>query len=271
MGTEIYKKVDYPLKSLVEDIELGEIALPELQRPFVWPKAKVRDLFDSMYKGFPVGFLLFWTVRGNDQKERRTIGVGEKQKTPRLLIVDGQQRLTSLFAVMKDRKIVNKKGDQEQIQIAFNPQSKEFKVADAAVKKDPEFIHDISRLWSSSTGKSKFVRDFLSNLSITKKLTDDEQDKISDAIDRLYNLENYSFYAFELFSSVDGEQASDVFVRINSKGKSLNQADFILTLMSVFWNEGRKRIEEFCLATKTPVDKKVSPFNHIVRPSPLTI
>ena len=72
----------------------------------------------------------------------------------------------------------------------------------------------------------------------------------------------------ELFSSVDGEQASDVFVRINSKGKSLNQADFILTLMSVFWNEGRKSLEKFCLATKTSADGQTSPFNYIVRPSP---
>ncbi|MDQ6375670.1 DUF262 domain-containing protein, partial [Campylobacter jejuni] len=80
------------------------IGLPDIQRPFVWSNAKVRDLFDSMYKGFPVGNLLFW---GNDTaEENRQIGVYEKQKVPRLLIVDGQQRLTSLYAVLKAQPIV---------------------------------------------------------------------------------------------------------------------------------------------------------------------
>ena len=98
MGTTLYKEVSYSLKALIEDIKLGEIALPELQRPFIWPKTKVRDLFDSMYTGYPVGFLLFWSVSDHERKTR-SIGYGEKQKIAKLLVIDGQQRLTSLFAV----------------------------------------------------------------------------------------------------------------------------------------------------------------------------
>ena len=66
--------------------------------------------------------------------------------------------------------------------------------------------------------------------------------KISDAITKLYNIQNYQFTAMEISSTVDEEEVSEIFVRINSKGKPWNQADFILTLLSVFWDEGRKRV-----------------------------
>ncbi|MFA5696409.1 MAG: DUF262 domain-containing protein, partial [Bacilli bacterium] len=99
MGDRLFKKVDYDLGTLVSFIDLGQIGLPDIQRPFVWKDAKVRDLFDSMYKGFPVGYLLFW--QNAFLEETKQIGTDLKQKPPILLIVDGQQRLTSLFAVVK--------------------------------------------------------------------------------------------------------------------------------------------------------------------------
>ena len=99
MSETVFTKVDYDLGSLVKYIGLGEIGLPDIQRPFVWKDAKVRDLFDSMYKGYPVGYLLFWQNALADTT--RTIGTDTKQKPPRLVIVDGQQRLTSLYAVIK--------------------------------------------------------------------------------------------------------------------------------------------------------------------------
>lgn len=267
MGTTLYKEVSYKLKGLIEYIDLGEIALPELQRPFVWPKAKVRDLFDSMYKGYPVGFFLFWETSVNERKTR-SIGKEEKQKLARLLVIDGQQRLTSLFAVMKSIEVKNKKGISEKIQIAFNPRKGKFEVSGAAVLRDPEYIHDISKLWSSETGKARFVKDFLNKLKKAKGLTEEDEEQISDAIDRLYNLEQYSFNALELYSSVDEEQVADVFVRINSKGKPLNQADFILTLMAVFWEDGRKKLEQFCEDARTLKDGEKSSFNYISRPNP---
>ncbi len=267
MATTLYKEVNYTLKGLAEDIDLGEIALPELQRPFVWSKAKVRDLFDSMYRGFPVGFLLFWATSAVQEKTRQ-IGAGKKKKHPRLLVVDGQQRLTSLFAVVKGYEVINEEGLSERIQIAFCPSKEKFEVLDAAVKKDPEYIHDISELWSVQTGKSRYVKDFLEKLRLTREVSEKEEDKIADAIDKLYNLENFPFYALELFSSVDEEQVAEVFVRINSKGQPLNQADFILTIMSVFWEQGRKDLEKFCLQTRTPSDGAISAYNQIVRPGP---
>ncbi|MDR4499102.1 MAG: DUF262 domain-containing protein [Candidatus Scalindua sp.] len=93
MSETVFTKVDYDLGSLVKYIGLGEIGLPDIQRPFVWKNAKVRDLFDSMYRGYPVGYLLFWQNALADSA--RTIGI-EQAEAPRLVIVDGQQRLTSL-------------------------------------------------------------------------------------------------------------------------------------------------------------------------------
>ena len=104
MSETLFKQVNYTLGSLIEFIRLGQIGLPDLQRPFVWKDAKVRDLYDSMYSGYPVGYLLFWQNALPDAI--RTIGTEHKQKTPSLLIVDGQQRLTSLFAVATGHKVV---------------------------------------------------------------------------------------------------------------------------------------------------------------------
>ncbi|MBT6561160.1 MAG: DUF262 domain-containing protein, partial [Candidatus Scalindua sp.] len=142
MSTTLFKEVSYSLNKLIQDIEIGEIGLPELQRPFVWTNAKVRDLFDSMYKGFPVGYLLFWA--NGLEGDHRQIGTDAKQKVARLLIVDGQQRLTSLFAVLRGIEIIRENYKKERIYIAFRPRDQKFEVADASIKRDPEWIPDIS-------------------------------------------------------------------------------------------------------------------------------
>jgi hypothetical protein len=103
-----FKKVDYDLSGLLHYIDIGDIGLPDIQRPFVWSNAKVRDLFDSMYRGFPVGYFLFWENATNGVGKQ--IGVGAKQHpVAHRLIVDGQQRLTSLFAVFRGRKVLRGK------------------------------------------------------------------------------------------------------------------------------------------------------------------
>src|SRR5215472_5835233 len=111
-----FKKVDYELSNLLSYIEIGDIGLPDIQRPFVWSNAKVRDLFDSMYRGFPVGYLLFWeNASANGTKQ---IGLGGKQhKVPSLLIVDGQQRLTALFAVFHGKKVLDEDYQERQIEV----------------------------------------------------------------------------------------------------------------------------------------------------------
>lgn len=264
--TTLFKEVGYSLSLLIENIEMGDIGLPEIQRPFVWPNSKVRDLFDSMYRGFPIGYLLFW-INGFSEVHRQ-IGTNVKQKVPRLLIVDGQQRLTSLYAVMKGIAVVRKDYSQERIYIAFRPRDQKFEVTDAATRRDPEFISDISQLWSGSLSRNRFVKSFIRRLGDHRPLSEDEEDELSENIDRLYDLQNYPFRALELSSAVDEENVAEVFVRINSKGTTLNQADFILTLMSVFWDEGRTELEYFCRDARQPSTSAGSPYNYFIQPDP---
>ena len=267
MTDVLFRKVDYTVGKLLEDIELGEIGLPDIQRPFVWNTTKVRDLFDSMYRGYPIGYLLFW--ENGFPGEHRVIGTDHKQKVPRLLIVDGQQRLTSLYAVMKGIQVIGKDFRPYHIRIAFHPLEGRFEVTNTAIKRDPSWIPDISVLWDPSTNLFIFVNQFLKQLQDKRSLTDEECKRISDAIGRLQALQNYPITALEISSKVDEEQVAEIFVRINSRGTPLNQADFILTLMSVFWDEGRKKLEKFCRQAKTPpVDNRPSPYNPYLRPNP---
>lgn len=262
--TTLFKKVDYDVNKLLADIEIGDIGLPDIQRPFVWKPTKVRDLFDSMYRGFPVGYLLFW--ENYDREDTRQIGLDRKQKAPRLLIVDGQQRLTSLYAVLKGKTILNDDYEEKKISIGFKPSERDFKVTDATIRKNPEWIPDISELWKSDS-KTGFAIDFIERLRKSHYISKEDENKIFKSIDRLHDLHKYPFTALEMSSTVDEEQIAEVFVRINSQGKTLNMTDFILTLMSVFWEDGRKELEQFCKHAKKP-SERASPFNQFIEPEP---
>ncbi|WP_170409907.1 GmrSD restriction endonuclease domain-containing protein [Ruegeria arenilitoris] len=266
MSKTVYKKIDYDLSGLISDIKIGDIALPELQRPFVWKNAKVRNLFDSMYRGFPVGFFLFWepsVVEG-----ARAIGTDGKQKTPRLLVVDGQQRLTSLYAVMTGTPVVREGYEAEKIEISFNPLQEKFEVADATTRNNRQFLPDISVIWNPETDFDDIKEEYFARLAEVQEFTDDDRKRARSALNRLEKLSSYPFTALELTANVNEEQVSEVFVRINSEGKKLNQADFILTLMSVFWDEGRAELERFCRDARLPSISTASPFNYLMQPDP---
>lgn len=266
MSETLFKEVRYTLGGLVNGISMGQIGLPDIQRPFVWSNAKVRDLFDSMYRGYPVGFFLFWET-GADGVETKVIGDTNKQKTPSLLIVDGQQRLTSLYAVIRREAVLRENFEREYIRIAFRPQNGTFAVPDATTERDPEFILDISELFNRPTHKT--IAEYLKRLSSARDVSDAEEERVAEAIGRLAGLTNFPFIALELSQQCTEEQVADVFVRINSEGKKLNQSDFILTLMSVFWDEGRAELENFCRSARQPAVAGVpSPFNAIFQPDP---
>ena len=248
----LFKKVDYNLGLLLDQIKLGVVGLPDIQRPFVWPNAKVRDLFDSMYKGYPVGYFLFWQT-GAEEVGTKGIGQGDKQKSPSLLIVDGQQRLTSLYAVVMKEPVLRDNFEHEYIRIAFNPLKGEFAVPDATTEKQPEFIADISEVFARSS--YVVINDYVKRLREARAacggtLSDEEEARVVEAISRLGGLNNFPFVALELTQTANEEQVADVFVRINSEGKKLNQSDFILTLMSVHWDEGRTDLERFSRGTR---------------------
>ena len=266
MTPTLYRDTGYSLTHLIEDIKHGNIALPDIQRPFVWNAAKSRDLFDSLYRGYPVGTLMFWET-GADVGTRQ-VGGGDSDKVAKLLIVDGQQRLTALYAVLTGRPVLTKSFEEKRIRISFRPRDETFEVTDAAIEKDPEFLPDITALWDE--GYRPTVRGFLARLAEGRgvELSQEEEDELEDRIDRVYDLQSFRFQVVELNAGANEEQVAEIFVRINSEGVKLNQADFILTLMSVHWEKGRQQLEAFC---RDAVDPKVagpSPKNAFLDPGP---
>lgn len=271
MVSTLFKEVGYSLSKLIDDIEMGDIGLPDIQRPFVWKNAKVRDLFDSMYRGYPVGYLLFWENQVGEKT--KLIGTNTHQKIPQLLIVDGQQRMTSLYAVMKGIPVIRENYESESIEIAFRPVDGRFEVCDAAIRRDPEYLPNISELFSATASQYQIIGDYLKGLEDyrsknNQEFTAEERKACEIALQRLFNLSSFPFTTLQLSANIDEEQVAEVFVRINSEGKKLNQADFILTLMSVFWEEGRKELEDFCRDARYPSKSEPSPYNHFVEPSP---
>jgi len=261
-----FTQVQYTLQGLMNQIQMGQIGLPDIQRPFVWKNTKVRDLFDSMYRGYPVGYLLFW--QNGLPGGHKQIGAEVKQLVPQFLIVDGQQRLTSLHAVLNGKPIVRDDYSTEHIAIAFSPLEERFEVYDAAIAKDKSFIPNVSELWAGDTGLFDLTDSYLAELRSTREVSHDEERRIKAAISRLSSLTSFPFTALVLSADIDEEQVAEVFVRINSKGITLNQADFILTLMSVFWDDGRKDLEAFCRDAREPSEGKPSSFNWYMKPLP---
>lgn len=270
MAQPLYKDTRMDVSRAVDDIRRGELALPELQRPFVWSAAKVRDLLDSMYRGYPVGSLLIWATGA--EPDARQIGGDTKDPVPRLLIIDGQQRLTALYAVLTGAPVLRADFTRGPIRIAFRPTDGTFAVADAAVEKDPEYLANISVLWEPKKLKP-VTREFLARVRDKRKAVggdvgDEEFDRLETAIDDLYNLQAYNFNVVELSAAIAEEEVAEVFVRINSAGAKLSQADFILTLMSVYWEDGRRGLERFCDAARTPKPGVASSFNWHIHPTP---
>jgi hypothetical protein len=184
------------------------------------------------------------------------------------LIVDGQQRLTSLYAVLTGRPVLTKTFEQKLIRVAFCPEDETFEVTDAAIERDAEFIPDITGLWAS--GYKTTVRRFLQRLAETRdrEPSDSHQDMLEERIDRVRDLREFRFQVVELGAAANEEQVAEIFVRINSEGVQLNQADFILTLMSVHWEKGRRELEAFARAAVDPTITGPSPKNSFIQPSP---
>src|SRR4051794_28718301 len=264
MAKTLFKSLSYELSQLLGDIDLGKLALPELQRPFVWQRSDVRDLLDSMYRGFPVGYLMLWNAAEVDS---RVIGPSGKQHTPTEFIIDGQQRLTSLYAVMKGKEVTFKDFSRGRIRIAFRARDGRFDVTDPTFERDPEYLGDISALW---TGEDwEVINAFLDRLRDSRPdaLSNGGEKQLREALGRLNSLADYPFLAVQIGHTVDEESVAEIFLRVNSGGTSLTQADFILTLLSVFREEDRRRLERFAeAATHIPKPGEASPHNHLVVP-----
>lgn len=260
-----FTTMSYPVSTLLGQIALGQIGLPELQRPFVWDRAQVRDLMDSLYRGYPAGYFLMWQT--SKDVGSNPIGADGKQTTPNTLVVDGQQRLTSLYAVFTGAPVYTENFDIVHISIAFNPVRERFEVSNSATKNDIEWVDNISPLLTGSIDTYAFVNTYIETLSAERELTPELRGRIANSIQRLVSLNSYSFTAIQLSFDVPIDEVAEIFVRVNSKGTQLDQADFILTLMSVYWDKGRKELEDFCHKTRK-ADDKDGPFNWFIEPKP---
>ena len=263
-GNHVFISQSYPLSTLLDNIENGDIALPELQRPFVWKHTQIRDLLDSLFRGFPVGFILLWNI--DSEKGTKQIGNQEKKHDPRFLVIDGQQRLTSLFSIIKGVEIIDEKFERVHPTISFNPLTAEFEVYNAAIEKDVIWIDDIAEFLKSSSSYS-FIEKYLKRLNEKRSISEEEKDRITTNLERLMDVKTYPFTALELSASIDIQTVSEIFVRVNSRGKALNQSDFVMTVLSVYAPYLREQIEKFARDVKAvPEDNTPSPYNTILHP-----
>jgi uncharacterized protein DUF262 len=246
----IFEHGERAIASLLSDVDREALALPDLQRPFVWEDAKVRDLLDSLFIGFPVGTLVLWHT--SSDKEARAVGADRAGMRSTTLIIDEQQRLTSLAAVVGGREIVDKDGDTRKITIAFRPRDGRFEVADAAIRNDPEFLSNVTEVWNGPRQTMQIRRDLLAALRQKGRAVDDTYEyAVEWNLGRAQAIREYKFPTVEIRSKTSGtpdgavseEDVAEIFVRINNQGTRLGQADFVLTLLSVFHGQLRDRIE----------------------------
>ncbi len=270
--SDLFKPVPWTVQNLVAAVESGALRLPDIQRPFVWEKVKVRDLVDSIYRGYPVGELMFWNLPGNE--DAKAIGVDPKTQPAKAKIVDGQQRLTSLYAVMTGEPVVDDEYRREPIRIAFNPFAERFEVQSAALKRSPDWVPDIADVFESPLRARKA---FIKRYTESHNIDEEAEEKLEEVFARLHSLRDYTFTVIELQSEIERPTVADVFVRINSEGVNLTQADFILTWLSVFWDEGREELERFSRHSRLTPDAASeregeqitwTPKNHYIAPEP---
>lgn len=216
MQTQKYSVNQHLIETLLVWVKSGEIAIPEIQRPFVWDGAKVRDLMDSLYQGYPVGYVITWRNPNVRLKDGST-AEGKK------VLIDGQQRITALTAAILGDYVVNKEYKRIRIKIAFNPIEEKFDVQTPVILKDKTWISDISEVLNGSVNSFGFINTYLQHNPGV------DQDKVVESINNLFNLTRKQIGLIDLAGDLDIETVTEIFIRINSKGVVLSQADFAMS------------------------------------------
>ena len=274
MGKELFDNIPSKVGDLLNDIKIGKLGLPDLQRPFVWEDNKVRDLLDSMLKGYPIGYVMIWATPV-DYSRTSAIGMNDKIfKTPTELVIDGQQRLTALLASMNGIKIVDKNYEERNIKISFNPLNRDFQVWTKAYDNNQPYISSISEVFKADEehNVSKFRRNYIKSVNDARErnklpiLTDEEEDKIEENIKDLLDLKIYALPTLRINTKADEEAVADIFVRVNSGGQKLTEKNFIETLLAVFDNDVHKQIDKFCAESRIPADG--TSYNQILKVDP---
>ena len=274
MAQELFERVDRQVGNLLADVLNGRIGLPDLQRPFVWADSKVRDLFDSMMQGFPVGYVMLWSSPA-DYVNTKNIGVGDKQfNRPDDLVIDGQQRLTSLLAAITGTKVLDKNFQERRIKISFDPITMEFNVWTQAFERSYQVIADIAEVFKAYDNMElgRFRRELYARMNEGRKrnglneLSEEEQDWIEDNINSLLSLRKYTIPTLRILSKADEEDVAEIFRRVNSGGQNLNENNFIETLLAVYDNEIHDKIKKFCADSRVPAEG--TSYNQIIEVEP---
>lgn len=274
MGKELFDNIPSKVEDLLSDVKNGRIGLPDLQRPFVWKDNKVRELLDSMMKGYPIGYIMLW-ASPEDYENTGYIGKNDKiYKQPDDLVIDGQQRLTALLAAMYGVTIKDKDYKERKIRISFNPLTREFDVWTPAFERNPEWISEISSVFMADQEHniSKLRKAYIRKVNEGRvkngesELTDDEEDIVEQNINDLLNLNIYSLPTLKINSKADEEDVADIFVRVNSGGQNLTEKNFIETLIAVYDNAVHDKINKFCAESRIPANG--TSFNQILQVDP---
>lgn len=243
-----YEVNNYAVETLLGNIKTGEIAIPEMQRPFVWDASKVRDLLDSLYKGFPVGYIIVWQNPKVKLKDGTT-------STGKKVLIDGQQRITALAAAIVGKNVLDDHYKWKRIVIAFNPLEEKFEVSNSANKKSSKWISDVADVFKVSFDPFNFVNEYCRINDIP-----DQGSRVSAVITKLRSMQANALGVISLNEDLDIDSVTDIFIRINSKGVVLSQADFAMSKISsneVYGgNITRKTIDYFCHLLESPEDLK---------------
>ena len=250
MNGEKFTLMQYSISAILGLIEAEDFVIPEIQRPFVWKRSQVRDLIDSLYNGYPTGYIITWK---NPDVHTKDGGKASGKK----VLIDGQQRITALMAAISGREVLDEDFNKDRIKIAFNPlatdETKRFAVQDASHLKDKRWIPDISVIFSNSFKARAFENEYAKNNDGV------DLDELSEVISRLKNIANRQIGVIELDHTLDIDEVTEIFIRINSKGTSLSQSDFVMSKMAADgdFESGhggsvmRKAVDYFChLAVK---------------------
>lgn len=236
-----YSVLQQPIDTLLSWIKSGEIAIPEIQRPFVWNSSKVRDLIDSLYKGYPVGYIITWKNQDIRLKDG-TLSSGKK------ILIDGQQRITALTAAVIGQLVLNKDYKEVPIRIAFNPTAKDdesiFEVCNTAIERNPIWIKNIAPIINGEMSISKARKEYM---ELNKNA---DEDYIEGKLEELKTIKNRQIGIIELDASLDIDTVTEIFIRINQKGVVLSNADFVMSKIASDEQFGgntlRKLIDYFC-------------------------
>jgi len=243
MPHQRYSVTPHPIETLLTWVKSGEIAIPEIQRPFVWDATKVRNLLDSLYHGYPIGYLIAWrnpTVKLKDG----TSAAGKR------ILIDGQQRITALMAALLGREVLTKDYETVRIRIAFHPQEERFEVTNPAISKDASWIDDVAEVFAPETSLTKLTDAY------TEKNPSTDRNRISLVLEKLRKISNNHVGVIELADDLDIDTVTEIFIRVNSAGTELSQADFAMSKIAVNETYGgntlRKAIDYFCHLAAAP-------------------